>query len=376
MAQSQSPVDIAQKLLSFNTMQPEGNEKGCAQYLSSILEEKGFQTARYEFKKNRTTLVAEISCDSDKPPVCFTGHMDTVPLGDTPWEHAPFGGEVEGDKIYGRGITDMKGGIAAITAAAIQASENTKKMKAGLKLIFTAGEELGCKGSLHLAGMPEALGKAGALVVAEPTLNHPVCCHRGAFWIEVSAKGVTAHGATPHLGDNAIFKIVKMINKIQEYTFDIPKHPLLGPPSLNVGMIKGGENINSVPDYASFTIDIRTLPGQQHEELLEDLKKVLGEEAEISIKNDLPSVATDPDHLWMKSVRNAAENILKMDLPPEGKQAFTDASVLTEAFNCPSVILGPGTPEMCHKTDEYCLVSKIEEAVHIYTGIIENWCLE
>ena len=139
-------------------------------------------------------------------------------------------------------------------------------------------------------------------------------------------------------------------------------------------MIKGGQNINSVPDRAAFTIDFRTLPGQEHEELLGNIKEILGEEANISIKNDLPPVETDPEHPWMKHIRNIAEHTLQMDLTPEGKYAFTDASVLTHAFNCPSIILGPGTPEMCHKTDEYCLVSKIEEAVQIYTAIINDWC--
>ena len=93
--QDLSSVIIAQKLLSFNTKQPDGNEKGCAEYLSALLKEKGFQTAQYEFEKDRTTLVAELHSKSDEPPICFAGHIDTVPLGDSPWKHDPFAGEIE-----------------------------------------------------------------------------------------------------------------------------------------------------------------------------------------------------------------------------------------------------------------------------------------
>jgi succinyl-diaminopimelate desuccinylase len=246
--------------------------------------------------------------------------------------------------------------------------------EAGLKLIFTAGEEQGCKGSLHLARLPGALGEAGALVVAEPTSNHPVCCHRGALWTEVTARGETAHGAMPHLGDNAIYKIAGMVSSVEAFDFEVPDHPLLGPATLNVGMISGGQNINSVPDRASFTIDFRTLPGQSHPELLERMQKTLGTEARIETRVDLPPVETDPELPWMRDVRRTAERVLKTSLPPEGKLAFTDASALTPALGCPTVILGPGSQDMCHKTDEFCLVSRIEEAVEIYTDIMRAWC--
>jgi succinyl-diaminopimelate desuccinylase len=374
MAPELTPLALTQKLLSFNTMQPQGSEKECALYLAGILEGAGFKIGITEFEPGRTTVTADLDGTGDKPPICLTGHIDTVPLGTLPWKYDPFKGEVDGDKLYGRGATDMKAGIAATVIAALKVAEEPGR-KAGIKLIYTAGEEQGCKGTLHLAGKPEILKKAGALVVAEPTKNHPVSCHRGALWLQVSATGTTAHGALPHLGDNAIYKIVEMIGKIKDFNFKVLGHDLLGPATLNVGTIGGGQNINSVPDMAGFTIDCRTLPGMHHHALLGKLKETMGGEAEIRILSDLQAVETNPHHPWIETVRTIAKGILKTDLPPEGKLAFTDAGALTPAFgHCPTVILGPGDQNMCHKTDEYCLVSKIEEAVEIYIEVIRNWC--
>ncbi len=366
-------LKLARKLISFNTFQPEGNERPCAEHLAELLGAAGFTAELHEFEPDRTTLVADLAGDGTRPPICFAGHLDTVPLGTLRWEHDPFAGEIDGGKLYGRGATDMKAGIAAAAVAGIRATE-VKDRQAGVKLIFTAGEEHGCKGSLD-AAETGAIGEAGALVVPEPTSNHPVCCHRGALWSRVTARGVTAHGALPHLGVNAIYKVAGMIGQVRQFGFEAPDHPLLGPATLNVGTVEGGQNVNSVPDRASFTIDCRTLPGQSHEELLARMGNLLGQDAEIEKLVDLPPMQTDPEHPWMLEVRRTAEEVQGRDLPPEGKLAFTDASALQPAFgNCPTVILGPGLGDMCHKTDEYCPAPKIREAVEIYARLIENWC--
>jgi succinyl-diaminopimelate desuccinylase len=353
-------------------MQPDGNEQECADFLEGLLKKQGFKTAQYCFDEKRPTLVAVLEGTGEKPPICFGGHIDTVPLGETNWEHDPFG-EIDGDKLYGRGATDMKSGIAAAVSAAVSMIE-VKERKGDIKLICTAGEEFGCKGSLHVAGIPETIGAAGALVVPEPTSNRPVCCHRGALWVRVSVKGKTAHGALPHLGDNAIYKAVDIITCVKDLDFNVSAHPMLGIPTVNIGMIKGGQNINSVPDHASFTMDIRTVPGQSHTGILSLIRETAGQEILIETLTDLAPVETDPEHPWMQNVKGIAERILKVDLQFESKQVFTDAAALTPGFdNCPTLILGPGEQGMCHVTDEYCLISRIEQAVEIYTQIMKEW---
>lgn len=97
------PLALTRNLLAFNTINPPGQEQECAKYLSSLLESVGFQVRCYEFAPQRTTVLARLVGESSKLPLCFTGHIDTVPLGTTPWHNDPFAGEIEGDKVYGRG---------------------------------------------------------------------------------------------------------------------------------------------------------------------------------------------------------------------------------------------------------------------------------
>ena len=120
MTSSNDPISLTQKLIRFNTVNPPGQEHECAKFLAAILEESGFDVKSYDFEAGRTSLVARLNGNGEKPPICFTGHIDTVPLGETPWQHDPFGAEIDADKLYGRGSTDMKGGVAAMVAAGLK----------------------------------------------------------------------------------------------------------------------------------------------------------------------------------------------------------------------------------------------------------------
>ena len=108
------PRALTRELLRFNTINPPGMERACARHLGGLLEAAGFRVAYHEFAESRTSLVAEIGGDDARAPICFTGHIDTVPLGAAPWTKDAFAGETDGDRVYGRGSTDMKSGIAAI----------------------------------------------------------------------------------------------------------------------------------------------------------------------------------------------------------------------------------------------------------------------
>ncbi|GAB4235046.1 MAG: M20 family metallopeptidase [Elainellaceae cyanobacterium] len=374
MATSISPLDLTRNLLVFNTMNPPGQEQQCAKYLGTLLESVGFQVRCYEFAPQRTTVVARLHGSSDRLPLCFTGHIDTVPLGAMTWNYDPFAGEIEGDRVYGRGSTDMKSGVAAMLVAAMQLAQSPTS-KAGLTLVLTAGEETCCQGAYHLASLDQALGEAGAIVVGEPTANYPWIGHKGAVRFEICTKGITAHASMPEQGSNAIYKAAQAIIKLQAFDFQVLPHPILGQPTLNVGTISGGLNINSVPDRCVIGIDIRTIPGQDHAEIRQQLQDFLGSEVDIKLLNEAQSIATDEKNEWIQSVFSLVEPYLKTRPVAKGATFFTDASVLTPALgHPPTVILGPGEPEMAHKTDEFCHISRIEEGVEIYTRIAEAWC--
>ena len=374
MATFTNSIDLTRNLLAFNTMNPPGQEQECAKYLGRLLEAVGFQVRCYEFAPQRTTLVARLSGLSDRLPLCFTGHLDTVPLGATAWSHDPLAGEMAGDKVYGRGSTDMKSGVAAMIAAATQLAQ-LKTPKTGLTLILTAGEETCCQGAYHLASLDNALGEAGAIVVGEPTANYPWVGHKGAVRFEIRTKGITAHASMLEQGDNAVFKAAQAVLKLQEFDFQVEPHSILGKPTLNVGTISGGININSVPDRCVIGVDIRTIPGQDHMEICQQLQNFLGDEVEIERLNEAHSIATDEKNEWIQSVFEVVAPYLKTQPIAKGATFFTDASVLTPAFGYPpTIILEPGEPKMAHKTDEFCYISKIEEGVEIYTKIAERWC--
>ncbi|MBW1729368.1 MAG: M20 family metallopeptidase [Deltaproteobacteria bacterium] len=374
MTSDRDTVHITRSLVSLNTTNPPGNEAQAASFLSNILEKHGFVHKRAAFAEHRASLVAYLGPMTEKPAICFCGHMDTVPLGQAPWQHDPFAGEVDGDRIYGRGASDMKSGLAAMILMA-QRLAKEPSLKAGLCLVFTAGEETFCQGARHLAGVTGALPKAGAMVVCEPTSNRPLVGHRGAIHLEVQTKGISAHASMPELGENAIYKAAEAALKLRELDFGLPAHPLLGKPTLNVGTISGGVNINSIPDQATMGVDIRIIPGQDPQTVLASLRSLLGEQTEVRLLDHAPSVATDPQNPWVQEVFEIVETITGHSQGPAAAPYFTDASVLTPALgNPPTLILGPGEAEMAHKTDEYCYISKIEEAVEIYTEIARRWC--
>lgn len=367
------PVELTRALVSFNTINPPGNERSCAEHLGALLEEGGFSVSYHEFADQRTNLMARIGGSADKKPLCFTGHIDTVPLGSVPWSVDPFAGEILNGKIFGRGTSDMKSGVAAFVVAALEMGAALADGP-GVVLVITAGEETGCEGAYHLARSDNVLGEAGALVVAEPTSNQPWIGHKGALWLKATTTGVTAHGSMPEEGVNAVYKAAHAISKLEDFDFNIARDSILGKPTLNVGTVSGGLNINSVPDSAEVGIDIRTVPAQDHAEVRSHLADYLGKDVILDTVVDVGGVVTDTADDWMSEVFDIITPILGER--PETKTAayFTDASALAPALGGPpTVILGPGEATMAHQTDEYCVVDRISQAVEAYIEITRRW---
>jgi succinyl-diaminopimelate desuccinylase len=368
------PVQLARELIAFNTINPPGNELPCILHLETILRGAGMETSLQNFAPNRANLIARVRGTNSKAPLCFTGHVDTVPLGNAPWSVDAFAGDIVDDKMYGRGSSDMKCGVASFVAAIANIAEQLEGT-GGAVLVITAGEEIGCEGAFHLA-RAGILGSAGAIVVAEPTSNAALVGHKGALWLKLMLKGVTAHGSMPHLGVNAAFKAARAITALESFQFNVAPHPHLGTPTLNVGTVHAGLNVNSVPDLAEIGIDIRSIPGLEHARIVEHLRAELGEEVLLEPTVDVPAVWTDPASRWVQDVYAIVQDVTGQAPGPEPQTApyFTDASALTPAFgNPPTIILGPGEAAKAHQTDEYCSVQRIREACDIYERIALSW---
>ena len=210
------PIELSRELIAFNTINPPGNELSCIRHLENILAGAGLETSLQNFAPDRANLIASIGGGGgSKPPLCFTGHVDTVPLGNASWTVNPFGGEIIEGKMFGRGSTDMKCGVAAFVAAIGNMAEQLEGTS-GTVLVITAGEEIGCEGAFHLA-RANLLGRAGAIVVAEPTSNAALVGHKGALGLRLTLKGVTAHGSMPHLGVNAAYKAARVLTALETF---------------------------------------------------------------------------------------------------------------------------------------------------------------
>jgi succinyl-diaminopimelate desuccinylase len=366
-------IALTRELVQFNTINPPGNEEACARRVGALLESAGFSTAYHELGDRRANLVARIGGQDGRKRLCFTGHLDTVPLGAARWRKDPFAGETDSGRLYGRGTSDMKCGVAAFVAAAIHLGRHLERTP-GLELVITAGEETGCQGAFDLL-KKGVLGQAGAVVVGEPSSNYPFVGHKGAFWLNAHARGVTAHGSMPEKGVNAIYKAATALKVLERFRFANPPHAMMGQSTLNVGTIRGGLNINSVPDEAVFSIDIRSVPASRHADVQAQLERELGADVELETLLDLEPVYTSEADAWVQEVFDIVQPYL--GTRPQARVAtyFTDAAALSRAYGGPPiVILGPGEAQMAHQTDEYCVMDRIEAAVALYEDVARRWC--
>jgi succinyl-diaminopimelate desuccinylase len=338
------------------------SEAAAADMVAERLEAAGLNVERHEHAPGRPSLVARLEGLSDEPRLCMTGHLDTVALGGAPWSVEPFG-ELREGRLNGRGSSDMKGGVAAIVVAAERLAAGGP-LEGAMELVLTASEETGCEGAAHLA-RTGALGRAGALLVAEPTRGVAHVAHKGVMRVRASTEGVAAHASTPQLGRNAIYPLARAMTGLAELDFGVPPHPLLGAPTLSVGTIAGGTAVNVVPDHAEATIDVRTVPGMAAEQVLELLAEAAGPDVALEPYLELAPVATDPGHPFATLCGAKA-----LGLP-----YFTDAAVLTPAYGgIPTVIWGPGEPDQAHQTDEWADAAMIDEAADAFTDVARRWC--
>jgi succinyl-diaminopimelate desuccinylase len=237
-------------------------------------------------------------------------------------------------------------------------------------MVLTAGAVPGCAGAIKLADAG-VLGGAGGDLVAAPTGGVPNVAHKGVVFVTATTEGVSAHGSAPHLGRNAIYPLARAVTALADVTFDVPTHPVLGDPTINVGTFGGGTSINVVPDRAEAQIDVRTVPGLTGEAVLERLHAACGPDVTLQPWIDLEPVVTDPDDPWVRSVVALAGGPDE----PSGLTYFTDAAALVPAYgNPPTVIWGPGEAAQAHQTNEWAEAAKNDAAADGFFEVARRWC--
>jgi succinyl-diaminopimelate desuccinylase len=366
------PIRLTQQMVQAQTVNPPGDELELARSLRSLLSSIGLRTILHQFEPGRANLIAYDSSESG-PRLCFTGHLDTIPFGAASWSGSPTSGDIKGDRLFGRGSSDMKSGIAAFIAALDQYRIHHNALPRVL-LVLTAGEETGCDGAKRLAELDWSAHSVGAMIVGEPTANRCAIGHKGALWIDAQSLGKTAHGAMPELGENAIYHVADAVQRLRSFDFRTSDDPVLGKPSFNVGTISGGINVNSVPDSACFSIDVRTVGGLDHAALLEDLGVYLGSKVALRARVDVPPLLNTLDNAWLREVSEVASEVTGSTADQTTVAYFSDGPVLRGLFgDVPTAIIGPGEPSCAHQTNEWVSVERILQCTEIYRRLLGEW---
>jgi len=364
-------IVLTQELVRINSENPPGNEREIAKYIKDFLEDLKISTELIEFEKNRFDVVASIG---NGKGLMFNGHMDTVPAGElNKWKYDPFEGRIAGRKIYGRGASDMKGGIASILAAVKNLSR--EKFKKKLLLAFVGDEEVALRGSKYLIEKKKYILKDIKYgLIGESSTMKARFAQKGVTDIKVKFKGKAAHGSKPELGDNAIYKAADFIQEVRKLIEELKKkkNPVLGSGTINVGVIRGGTKVNVVPEFCDLEIDRRLIPGENIKTITDQIKRILKKlrlNAEVEVYNFRLPMQLDKNLELIKILRNIA----KIELV--GEPGYTEAELFYRDANIPCVSFGPGIAYQAHVTDEYIPVKNLQKATKIYEELIRRVCL-
>lgn len=372
-----SVVEVLQTLIRIPSVNPDGDpgtdqvgEKQCAEWVGEFLSRCGAEITYEEVLPDRPNVIGRFPSSGRGPRLLFAPHLDTVSIGGMTVD--PFGGDITDGKITGRGTSDTKGTMAAMLWAFWELKDQLADLDAGVSFVGLMGEETGQPGSRHFATHHGS--EFDFAIVGEPTELDVVYTHKGCVWIELTSHGKAAHGSTPHRGENAIEKLNHILGLvIPELQKRIVKFEdkSLGPPTVNLGMIKGGTRTNIVPDRATASIDIRENPA------LRDggggfalLEKIIAEhnltgDVELEITVESSPLRTDPDLDEIKRLEAMGSKLVTAPW-------FCDAGWLAKG-GIPSIACGPGNIAQAHTKDEYIKITDLEAGADYYRRFLETY---
>ena len=368
-------VRVCRELVRFQTVNPPGEEQVAAEYVARLLGRAGFESGLVPLAAGRASTLGHLRGSGERPGLLFSGHLDVVPVGAQGWTYPPFEAEMADDKIWGRGAADMKGGLAALLlaaqAVAAACAATHTPLRGDLIVAATADEEAGMRGARSIT---DSLAPIQAVIVAEPTANTLGLAERGVLWLELTTYGKTAHGSMPELGRNAILMMTALLAELQGLPIPFTHHAVLGDFSLSINTIAGGLKTNVVPDRCVVTMDLRTVPGQDHAAIVEQVNGLIarlqargeGFSAGLQVLYDLPSVTTDPQNAAVRRFAEAALAATGRPLETCSVRFATEASIYVPALGVPAIIYGPGDPALAHQPDEHVPIAQLVEAARVY----------
>jgi acetylornithine deacetylase len=366
---------------------PFAGEKRVADFLASFAARAGLDVEFQKVAPGRSNVIARLLPPGKiRQTILLAPHLDTVGAGDS-----QFVPRRKNGRLYGRGACDTKGSVAAMLTALCELA-NAKSRPRETEIVFAGlvDEENAQIGSRALVrssafrrlGQPAAttdrlkagLQTAVLAIVGEPTRLQVVTAHKGSLWLQLETRGRAAHGATPQLGQNAIYEMARIVAALEtDYAARLRKrrHPLLGTATVNVGTISGGAQPNIVPDGCAITIDRRTLPGETEAGVRREIAALLRARklsARISSKKlaPCPPLETSPKlPLVRHFLRSTGQT------RPAGVDFFCDAAVLS-AGGIPSVVFGPGDIAQAHTADEWISLAALEHGKNLLLNFMKS----
>ncbi|HBB56541.1 TPA: hypothetical protein DEW47_00660 [Patescibacteria group bacterium] len=352
---------ILERLIKFNTVEDKDNNE-IVKWIANFLCLLGFKIELVENKEsNKASLFVTIG---SKPALTFLGHTDTISAGEN-WTIDPFAMKIDGDKIYGLGSSDMKGGIASLLSAVSQI--NFKNCKNGFNLLLTYDEETNFEGITDF--MKTEKINTEYVIVGEPTNLEPMIASKGILSFVINFYGKECHGSEPEKGLNAIILACDFIKEIQEYFAGVKdyKNDIFSPnyTTINFGKIKGGDAVNKVPAECVLEVECRTVAEKQNKKIIENFLKIAKKyNARVETKFSVLPVQCDDE--------NFISDIEKITGNKSGSvNYFTDGSFLGKMAS-KMIILGPG-PFNAHKANEWVSKKSLHETEKIYKKIIEKY---
>jgi acetylornithine deacetylase/succinyl-diaminopimelate desuccinylase-like protein len=349
-------------------------EAGMSDFLERWFRDRGIPFERQTVSPGRDNLIARYESPRGRRTVLFDAHQDTVPTDGMTID--PFAAEIRDGKLYGRGACDIKGGMAAMLIALDRLVRERPEGSASVVMACTVDEEFTHTGSSHLATSPHG---ADVAVAAEPTMLNLVTRHKGAVRWKIRTRGIACHSSTPHLGRNAIYRMAAVVDALAGHAEELARSsdPILGPPTLSVGRIEGGQSVNVVPDWCEIEIDRRVIPGEvpldcmKRVEVL--LRQRLGEVDWIEFLApwvNMPALAPGESGQggWIDVAREAVGRAIGRTPEIMGVPYGTDAGPLGAA-GLPCVVLGPGDIAQAHTKDEWIELDQVRAAVDAYYQI-------
>ncbi|UHQ95292.1 M20 family metallopeptidase [Haloterrigena alkaliphila] len=393
-------IDLALDLLAVDTTNPPGDTREIISLLEEYLSPLPVDVERFAVDPAKPNLLVTLPGTSNRT-LLYNGHLDTVPFDADAWSYDPLGERVD-DRVYGRGATDMKGAIAAMLFAIRAFAETDTEPPVDLAFAFVSDEEVGGD-----AGLPALLEAdqldADACVIGEPTCEsdrHSVTvADRGSIWLTLEATGEGAHGSRPVLGENAIDRLYDAVATLRERfgTRRLELEPTLEPivdesiafyepmmgaetarelfetPTINLGILEGGDAINSVPRAARAEIDIRLTAGVRTPDLLSEIRECVADCEGITVADVSWSVGTaEPiDSPLVETVVSSAEAITGERVYRRSATGGGDAKRLRNA-GVPTVEFALGT-DTVHAVDEYTTVDALVGNATVYARLPEVW---